>query len=182
MITWFEKQAPIRIKFNVLLATVGSLGIVNLIAGLLVLQGTVSPTAEVAVAAINVLATGAVLLLAKAKICDPYVNTVVRMEALADGDLTSAIKYTDHEDCVGRMTRAMATFQANAVALEEVNSKQANLVADTLSQALERLAAGDLTHRISNLADGPNVRLQDAFNSSMQRLEDMIGAVRATAL
>jgi methyl-accepting chemotaxis protein len=182
MLTWFEKQAPIRTKFNALLTAIGSLGIVNLIAGVLVLQGTVSPAAEVVAATINFLATAAVLVLAKSKICDPYVNTVVRMEALADGDLTSAIKYTDHEDCVGRMTRAMATFQANAVALEEVNSKQANLVADTLSQALDRLAAGDLTHRISNLSDGPNARLQAAFNTSMQRLEDMIGAVRATAL
>jgi methyl-accepting chemotaxis protein len=182
MITWFEKQAPIRSKFNALLATVGSLGIVNLVAGLLVLQGTISPTYDVVVAVINVLATGAILLVAKAKICNPYVNTVVRMEALADGDLTSAIRYTDHDDCVGRMTRAMATFQANAVALEEVNSKQSDLASDTLSQALDQLAAGDLTHRISNLSDGPNARLQDAFNASMQQLEDMIGAVRATAL
>ncbi|MFX6728732.1 hypothetical protein ABTH13_20500, partial [Acinetobacter baumannii] len=43
------------------------------------------------------------------RICAPYVNTVMRMEALAAGDTQSAIQYTDHLDCVGRITKAMAT-------------------------------------------------------------------------
>ncbi len=49
-------------------------------------------------------------------IATPYVTTVVRMEALAAGDLASPIQFTDYRDCVGRLTRAMFSFRDTAAA------------------------------------------------------------------
>jgi hypothetical protein len=46
-------------------------------------------------------------------IYDAYVTTVVRMEALAAGDLTSPILHTTNRDCVSRTTTAMAMFRRN---------------------------------------------------------------------
>jgi methyl-accepting chemotaxis protein len=83
--------------------------------------------------------------------------------------------------CVGRMTRALDTFRANALRLQEVEADQSSRVVETLSGALERLAEGDLTHRINGMPPGELERLGEAFNASVARLETMIGAVRATA-
>lgn len=182
MITWFEKTAPIRQKFSVLIAVCGSLGLVNLGAAFMVMQGAAMPLTAMIVLAATLLATIVFLLVAKAKICNPYVDTVVRMEALAAGDLKSPIRYTDHADCVGRMTTAMATFRTNAVQLAEANADSSKLIVETLSTALDRLADGDLTYRISDLPDAEHARLAEAFNLSVQKLEQMIAVVRATAM
>ncbi|MFX8868121.1 hypothetical protein ABTM84_19295, partial [Acinetobacter baumannii] len=57
----------------------------------------------------------AVATLSAAWICTPMVSTVERLEALAQGDIDSPVAYTDHTDCTGRMTRAMAVFSAGAI-------------------------------------------------------------------
>ncbi|MFT3965480.1 MAG: methyl-accepting chemotaxis protein, partial [Sphingobium sp.] len=81
-------------------------------------------------------------------ICIPYVNTVVRMEALAEGDLTSSIQHMDHSDCVGRMTTAMQVFRDNARRVL-AHSGEADMVVRRLGAGLEAVAAGDLTYQIS---------------------------------
>ena len=181
MLAWFEKTAPIRVKFNTLLGALSVLGLVNVIATVLVMIGAASPLAAVIAVLATLLATVTIMVIAKARICDPYVNTVVRMEHLASGDLDSGIRYTDHRDCVGRMTEAMAIFRDNAVALQAVETAQAAVV-QTLSEALDHLAEGDLTHRIAKMPDGAPTRLRDAFNSSAEKLEAIIATVRTTAM
>lgn len=181
MITWFKKDAPVRRKFDVLTGGIGGLGVINLGVAALVLQGAASPLAAVIVGLVTWLGTTLVLLGAKALVCTPYVDTVVRMEALAAGDLASPFHHTDHRDCVGRMTAAMATFRSNAAALQETTASQ-SAVSETLAHALQCLADGDLTHRIEHLPDGAHAQLRDAYNSSVQKLEEMIAAVRATVI
>ncbi|ANK13228.1 methyl-accepting chemotaxis protein [Erythrobacter neustonensis] len=180
MISWFKKHAPIRTKFVVLVAANAALGAVGVLAALLAMQQIIAPGTAVAIAAAAMLALTGVMLLAKALITGPYVDTVVRMEKLATGDLTSPILFTEYRDCVGRMTKAMETFRANAIRVAEAEADQSGKVVAVLSDALDRLSQGDLTFRISGMADGEHRRLQDAFNTSVGKLEAMIGAVHAT--
>jgi methyl-accepting chemotaxis protein len=180
MIAWFTKDAPIRRKFTILIAATGSLGTFNVIAAVMALQGSADAVVVVIAASFSLLATTAILLAAKSMICRPYVDTVVRMEALAAGDLASPFHYGDHHDCVGRMTKAMETFRANSQSLRDIEQQSAAVI-ETMTASLSRLAEGDLTHRITDLTSGEHARLAESYNSAMGRLGELIGAVRATA-
>ena len=134
-------------------------------------------------------------------ISTPYVNTVVRMEALAAGDLDQPIHYTDYKDCVGRMTRAMHTFKeavseraraereaadqrteaerarrTNESERQATEAEQAAVV-DALGKALARLAEGDLTARVDGNLAGRYQRLKDDYNGAMTRLQEAMKAV-----
>jgi methyl-accepting chemotaxis protein len=181
MLTWFKKNAPIRQKFNTLLVIFGLLGVVNVAASALVWQNAASGATALIAASATLILSVAVLFAAKALICRPYVDTVVRMEKLAIGDLSSPIDYTDHADCVGRMTQAMTTFRENAIRLQAANADQSSAMIGTLSGALNRLAEGDLTCRLENAGNDDFAALRDAYNASVSTLATMIGAVRTTA-
>lgn len=181
MIAWFKKDAPIRRKFTVLIFAHSLLGTVNLLTAVMAMQGAVDPLVAVLVALATTAIAVAMMAGAKHLIATPYVNTVARMEGLAAGDLVSPIENADHQDCVGRMARAMATFRDNARQLEAARADQSSAIVETLSNALDFLAAGDLTYRITGLPPGEHQRLGEAFNASVARLEMMIDAVRATA-
>lgn len=181
MLTWFTKHAPIRRKFTVLIAATLMLGLLDLLCSVLVMWGSLEPWIAAMVSFVSLVLIFAGLLLAKELVCRSYVETVVRMEALAAGDLTSPIRRIDHTDCVGRMTKAMDTFREDALNLQRARADQSGEVVEVLSDALERLAEGDLTHRITRMPEGEPERLQDAYNTSVSRLEKMISAVSATA-
>ncbi|MBU7580723.1 MAG: methyl-accepting chemotaxis protein, partial [Porphyrobacter sp.] len=181
MINWFRKHAPIRRKFTVLIVANGVLGLIDVTAAWLSITGIISQYAALGIAFVTMVVLTVKMLIAKEWVAAPYVDTVVRMEALAAGDLVSPVRHTEFTDCVGRMTKAMATFRDNALRLEQAMADQSGAVVETLSAALDRLAEGDLTHRITQMPAGEHQRLQEAFNSSVARLEAMIGAVRATA-
>ncbi|WDA40184.1 methyl-accepting chemotaxis protein [Erythrobacter sp. BLCC-B19] len=181
MLTWFTKHAPIRRKFTILIAATLAIGLFQLLGSVLVMSGSLAPWVGTAMSLLGVVSTVGGLLLAKELVCRSYVETVVRMEGLAAGDLTSPVRRIDHTDCVGRMTKAMETFRSDALRLQEAIADQSGVIVETLSDALERLAEGDLTYRITSMPPGEHERLQEAFNTSVAKLETMIGAVRATA-
>jgi methyl-accepting chemotaxis protein len=181
MITWFKKHAPIRTKFTVLIAANGLLGMIDVLTIFLSMQGVIGLFTALTIGLATMLTLAMMMFVAKEWVSAAYVATVVRMEKLVEGDLSSPILHADHTDCVGRMTKAMESFRANAIKVREAEADQSSLVVETLSSALERLAEGDLTHRITTLPQGEHERLQEAFNASVARLESMIAAVRATA-
>ncbi|MCJ2188966.1 methyl-accepting chemotaxis protein [Novosphingobium beihaiensis] len=113
-------------------------------------------------------------------IADPYSETVERMEALAAGDLDSPIRFTDYEDCVGRMTQAMATFRGNAVEVQNSRAEQEKIVA-ALSGGLSRLAENDLDHRIRETFPGAYDKLRLDFNHALDALARTINSVRDSA-
>lgn len=177
MITWFQKHAPIRRKFDVMLGT--HLALTGGVAATIYsAQGWTMPTY---VALGVTAATGVLVWGAKQLICTPYVNTVVRMEALARGDIDSTINYTAFTDCVGRMTRAMDVFRANAKALQEDNGKALEIVVGELSGALEALAAGQLHHRVTGDFPAGYLVLKDNFNQAISDLEALIGRIGASS-
>ena len=122
-----------------------------------------------------------VLAIAKERICKPYVETVVRMESLAKGDLDAPFLFSSYADCVGRMNVAMATFRDALQENATLPEKQARLV-KMVSGSLEKMAEGDLTIRISG-EEGVECdpAVLQAFNRSFDLLAQVIGEVRQTA-
>ena len=140
MLEWFEKKAPIRTKFKALLVVHTGLGAIGLATTALAVTGSLPGAVLIGIAALACAAIVATVLISGDRICRPYVNTVVRMEALAAGDTTSNIQYREYEDCVGRMTTAMATFRDNAVRVQEAGQAQ-EVVVGQLGQSLKALAS-----------------------------------------
>ena len=142
------------------------------------------------------LALGYVL---KEAITGPYVSTVVRMEGLAAGDVDSPINYTNYTDCVGRMTKAMFSFRTNAVdkvaadaaakeaqrvgeesrrvAEEAAINQQVNLVVGSIGAGLEKLAAGDLTFRLTAALPEAYEKLRHDLNSAMEELQVLMRSI-----
>ncbi|WP_342249020.1 methyl-accepting chemotaxis protein [Sphingomonas sp. OTU376] len=172
---WFREKAPIRQKtlvaFGSLVALIALLGLVALARGEFVTAGLSA-----------CVALGAAILSAhyRKAICDPYVDTVVRMEGLAAGDLSSPIAYTSHEDCVGRMTRAMFTFRDTAEKQMQDAEEQAQIVG-IVGESLAKLSTGNLTGEI--VADFPAAygSLKINFNSAIESMRSLIGAVLENA-
>lgn len=182
MLEWFEKTAPIRKKFDFMVSIYGALFGANVLVTWLASTGALGPGAALATAG----ATGVVgvifMLVAKDRICRPYVNTVVRMEALAAGDTDSPIDYADYSDCVGRMTRAMSVFRDNAVKLAHSKVAQAAHVCERLVPSFETLARGDLTHKMPEDALGDGFEaLPKSFNETVDKLSHIISDLRASA-
>src|ERR1700693_3346611 len=102
MLRWFRETAPIRRKLSIAFSLQTFLVAFCLGAGLLGASG------QVTISMAATLRRGAPLLSAvrgvvmRKAMADSYVSTVVRMEALAAGDLDTPIQFTAYTDCVGR--------------------------------------------------------------------------------
>lgn len=174
MLTWFEKNAPIRTKFNTLLAIYGGLSGLALLASIWASYG--GGAVAIGIASACFLATLVVAVVSRERVCQPYVNTVVRMEGLAAGDLDSPIGYMDHEDCVGRMTKAMTTFRQNAIAVAEAAASQQKVVS-LLTEGLSKLAANDLAQRYTEPFPSGYEELRHNFNNALDAMSQALGAV-----
>jgi methyl-accepting chemotaxis protein len=180
MLDWFEKEAPIRTKFRALLIIYTILASLGFLATALLAFDLVSGAVAGAIGLAAVLAIITTTLLATDRVCRPYVNTVVRMEALADGDTDQAIAYTDYQDCVGRMTKAMAAFRDNAVEVRNAREAQ-ELVVTSLSGALSALADNKLNCEIQETFPGAYEALRADFNRAVASLAQAIQSVNQTA-
>ncbi|HWU01127.1 MAG TPA: methyl-accepting chemotaxis protein [Novosphingobium sp.] len=143
-----------------------------------VLAVTHAVPAAVPIAMAGAALAGAVLTvkIAGQRICTPYVNTVMRMEGLAQGDTSSTIAYTAYNDCVGRMTKAMATFRDNAVEVQQHRQAQ-QLVVEKLSAALKALSRNELTCQIETAFPDNYEELRLDFNAAIASLNAAIAAV-----
>ncbi|WP_165323818.1 methyl-accepting chemotaxis protein [Rhizorhabdus phycosphaerae] len=180
MIRWFVADAPIRLKFNIIAMVNASIAATGLAA--LLLSGSAPMSLEtVAVATIGATIAGFTFLFKKL-ICDPYVTTVVRMEALAEGDLDSEVRFTQHRDCVGRMTTAMSAFRDNALQVqraaeaEHVAREAQRTVIGALAGALGALASGDLTTRLNEPFPEDYEELRQHFNEAIASLDEALSA------
>ncbi|SFG15485.1 methyl-accepting chemotaxis protein [Novosphingobium sp. CF614] len=180
MLKWFEMNAPIRKKFEILLLVHGVLAGIGLAATVLAVTGGLPGTVAIAAAAAVLIATITTVLLTGNRICTPYVNTVARMEGLAAGDTVSQIRYTDYSDCVGRMTKAMATFRDNAVSVQR-NREVQEAVVVALSSALQDLAKNKLDCQIRTPFPDGYDGLREDFNLAIDSLAAAISSVHETA-
>ena len=203
MLRYFQQNLSIKHKLLVSFAIQSSLVAACGAFLVLVHMGSLTPEQglPLAVAAVLVsVAAGAGLGRA---MVHPYVTTVQRMEGLAAGDLTSPIDFTAYTDCVGRMTKAMFAFRENARdkikadadAIEERHrreverrqaedaaaTKERTLVVGSIGAGLERLAAGDLTFRLSASLPDVYERLRADFNTALGRLQDTLRTAATAA-
>ncbi|OYU42434.1 MAG: methyl-accepting chemotaxis protein, partial [Burkholderiales bacterium PBB4] len=177
MLEWFKKHAPIRTKFNTLLAShTVIVSFTGLTAGMAGSTGSVlSIWAVLALGCVGL--TVVTVLVSKTLICDPYVTTVLRMEALASGDTASPILFQDHtRDCVGRMARAMNTFKDNALKVRDAAAGQ-QLSGDVLSGALEKLANNDLAFTLDRHLPPEYKKLRYDFNDAVSALREALAVV-----
>jgi methyl-accepting chemotaxis protein len=175
---WFTANAPIRLKLLVAFGTMGGLTALSPIAQLMLGQSVALPTGLAAAALACVLA-----IWFRHAIATPYVATVVRMEALAAGDLETPIAFTDYRDCVGRMTKAMFAFRDNALnqmQLHQEAEHNAEIVRG-MTANLKRLAEGDLTADIRQEYPPAYAELRANFNAALEALRELIGAVMTSA-
>ena len=112
MFSWFRNDAPIHIKFRILILIYSATAIGSIVATCfaVIMPGDQPAMYPAIVAAMAAVTIATAVYSAKA-ISTPYVTTVLRTEALAAGDLTSPILFTDHRDCVGRLTTAISVFR-----------------------------------------------------------------------
>ncbi len=180
MIHWFKADAPIRVKFVMLAILNGALASLPLAAALLSPPATDPAAPFIAAAVTAIVAIVLSTLIARKLICDPYVTTVVRMEALAAGEFAAPIDFSEYRDCVGRMTRAMATFRDNGVRLAAASAVQQQMVA-LLGAGLDRLASNDLSHRIDTAFPDEADQLRRDYNRAMAAVADTLQAVAAAS-
>ena len=119
-------------------------------------------------------------------IADPYVATVVNMEALAAGDIDRPIERAEYQDCVGRLARAMRQFRDDAIARREAERKAADaqsqkVIVMSLGSGLQQLTAGNLSHRIDQAFPEEYEQLRRDFNGAMDELQQLMGSVSHTA-
>ena len=177
MFSWFTTVAPIRTKFKVLLALHGSIAAAGVITTYLAAQTTPAQAMiYVAFSAVLFVVTIAAVLLSGKAISDPYVASVVRMEGLAAGDLETPIAFTDHRDCIGRMSKAMHVFQQNGVSVRDSAAAQ-EIVVGALGEGLTRLAASDLSYRIDRAFPADYERLRTNYNGAMDSVAETMRAV-----
>ncbi|MFC3594368.1 methyl-accepting chemotaxis protein [Novosphingobium piscinae] len=113
-------------------------------------------------------------------VCKPYVDTVVRMEALAAGDIDSPVHYTEHQDCVGRMTKAMAVFAGHSRTIRTSEATFERLVG-TMRQGLQHLADKDLGFTLTEPLPPEYDQLRLDFNRATAALRQTIESVLETA-
>ncbi len=125
-------------------------------------------------------AIGAVYFGLARKVLRPLDDTANTMRAMAGGNLEAGITQVHRHDEIGVMTSAIEEFRVSLKADRARSAAQRHVV-DTLNAALERLSAGDLTHRVDDSVNGEYAGLRDGFNSSADQLEQMLAAVRDAA-
>lgn len=180
MLDWFEKEAPIRQKFGALLAIYSALALLSLAGTMLAAFALAPVPVSLGTSLIALATTVATALMTRDRVCRPYVNTVVRMEALAAGDTDSQILYTDYHDCVGRMTKAMAAFRDNAVEVRKAKEAQEDVVG-TLKASLSDLADNKLDCQIHQSFPGSYEELRVDFNRAVGSLSAAMTSVNQTA-
>jgi methyl-accepting chemotaxis protein len=177
MLDWFEKVAPIRVKFKALLVVHTILAAVGVFT-----TWSAKGSAELVGAAFGAWClTVLTVVLSSQRVCTPYVNTVLRMEALAAGDTTTDIQYVDYRDCVGRMTKAMSTFRTNAVEVQRGREAQARVV-EALNRALDQLSHNNLDCAIHEAFPPEYDQLRQDFNGAVRSLAETMASVRSAAL
>ena len=191
MLRWFEQDAPIRQKLAVAFGLYSLLLI--MLAAFVLLDGSMNDTvakgdlslvrsASEQFGTLKLVAVGIALfglvagVIMRRLIANPYVETVVDMEALAAGEIDRPILRASYNDCVGRLSKAMVTFRDAAIAQKELSVKseraaeEQSIVVNILAKALKRLADGDIAHTIDDRFPTQYEQLRQDFNTAKQSL------------
>lgn len=127
------------------------------------------------------------LFLISSGVANPIATVVSHIDALQKGDQNREIPEAERRDEIGALGKALVSFRdANAEAKrmeEEKHRADAaqQQVVDRLSDAIGKLATGDLTNSIENTFPEKYEQLRTDFNSLIDRLRETISSVVGTA-
>jgi len=119
---------------------------------------------------------GGISLWASRYFTNPLTKVRSSMVAVADGKFDLDIPDTNRGDEIGDIARTLNEFKGKLQQNLVMEREQSQAV-EMLGEALEKLMAGDLTHRIGG--DFPHAfrKLKNDFNGTLESLEDSFGAV-----
>ena len=170
-------------------------------------QKTASTASTITLAVGILIAAGIALaggLMLSSGIAGPVAAMAAAMRRLASGDHTIEVPAAGRKDEIGEMAAAVTTFKEAAIAKERLErdsasqrsltereraEREADKAADAeadavafgaLAQALDRLADGDLTHRIAVEFAPKAQQLKTDFNAAAARLQDAMKSIAAT--
>ena len=103
------------------------------------------------------------------------------MGELSHGRLDVEVPHADQLDEIGQLAGAMTAFKDQLKAAERSKAEQTQLIVSSIGAGLERLAEGDLTHRITAALSGPFSKLKENFNAAIAHLEDTMTKVLRTS-
>jgi len=181
MLKDFYAHYPIRKKFDIILGVLMAITAIPVVLSAIDLVGGKPGSLGEFLAELAVMASvGAFVLYAKKAVCDPYVSTVVRMEGLAAGDLASPMTYTHHNDCVGRMNKAMLVFKDNAAERARADAALRTVVSE-ITSGLQQMKNGNLTFSIDQAFDAEFDSLRQNFNETMGQLCQLLTQTSSAA-
>ncbi|MDR3526286.1 MAG: methyl-accepting chemotaxis protein [Rhizomicrobium sp.] len=99
------------------------------------------------------------------------------MGELARGNLDAHVPHADQQDEIGRLADTMTVFKNQLAAAEAAKAEQTKTIVDSIGAGLSRLAAGDLTHRVSANLTGAFAKLKEDFNTAMSQLQETMQRV-----
>lgn len=102
------------------------------------------------------------------------------MGELANGNLNAHVPHADQQDEIGKLAEAMTGFKNQLAAAERSKTEQTQTIVSSIGAGLDRLAKGDLTHRVTADLTGPFGKLKEDFNLAMTRLLDTMKNVLST--
>jgi methyl-accepting chemotaxis protein len=114
-------------------------------------------------------------------VATPLVGVTGALSELAAGHLDAKVPFADRQDEIGQLAGVMSTFKDKLAAAERAKAEQTEIIVSSVGTGLERLAEGDLTHRISAVLTGPFAKLKEDFNSAITHLENTMTKVLGTA-
>ncbi|PZP07293.1 MAG: methyl-accepting chemotaxis protein, partial [Sphingomonas hengshuiensis] len=110
----------------------------------------------------------------------PLAATASAMERLAGGDFDVDVPGAGRKDEIGTMAAAFEVFRQSSRAQSASQAKQ-RVVVTELAQAMDALAAGDMTYRIQTELAPEYESLRTGFNKSITGLSDIMSSVAGTA-
>lgn len=138
-------------------------------------------------------------------IASPVVAMTEAMRRLSEGDKTITIPAVGRGDELGQMAGAVQAFKEAAIALDNANAESARMeaaaaeerrkndesraaaereqamVVDALALGLDKLAHGNLTHRVTDRFAGKYEKLKDDFNLAIERLQEAMKVIASNA-
>ena len=136
---------------------------------------------------IAVLVVGAAMAWALRRTLLPLLQLAQTTIKMAKGDLHAALPATARRDEIGRVAQAIEVFRQGAIEREQleharaVTAAEQSLVVSAVASGLERLAAGDVTVRLTEPFSPEYEPLRENFNAASAGLETLIQGIYSSS-
>ena len=142
--------------------------------------GTAQTLIFVAIGLTLLLSTAATMLLSRC-VSVPLQHITGAMGELASGRLDADVPHANRRDEIGQLAAAMTTFQKQLASAERAKAEQTELIVASIGTGLDRLAKGDLTHRVEAGLTGSFLKLKTDFNATVSHLSGMVENIFASS-